>query len=39
MVELPESGAESKLRGNLEGEPHAPCPVCQAGLVAFYRVD
>jgi rubrerythrin len=29
-----------KICGNtLEGEPHGPCPVCQAGPVAFFKVD
>jgi rubrerythrin len=29
-----------KVCGNtLEGEPHGPCPVCQAGPVAFFKVD
>jgi rubrerythrin len=29
-----------KVCGNtLEGQPHGPCPVCQAGPVAFFRVD
>lgn len=28
-----------KVCGNtLEGEPHGPCPVCQAGAVAFFKV-
>jgi rubrerythrin len=28
-----------KVCGNtLEGEPHGPCPVCQAGPVAFFKV-
>ena len=29
-----------KVCGNtLEGEPHGPCSVCQAGPVAFFKVD
>jgi rubrerythrin len=29
-----------KVCGNtIEGEPHGPCPVCQAGPVAFFKVD
>lgn len=29
-----------KVCGNtLEGEPHGPCPVCQAGPAAFFKVD
>lgn len=29
-----------KVCGNtLEGEPHGPCPICQAGPVAFFKVD
>lgn len=29
-----------KVCGNtVEGEPHGPCPVCQAGAVAFFKVD
>jgi rubrerythrin len=29
-----------KVCGNtVEGEPHGPCPVCQAGPVAFFKVD
>lgn len=29
-----------KVCGNTtEGEPHGPCPVCQAGPVAFFKVD
>lgn len=29
-----------KVCGNtLEGQPHGPCPVCQAGPVAFFKVD
>lgn len=29
-----------KVCGNtLEGEPHGPCPVCQAGPVAFFKVS
>ena len=29
-----------KICGNtLEGEPHGPCPVCQAGPAAFFKVD
>ena len=28
-----------KVCGNtLEGEPHGPCPICQAGPVAFFKV-
>jgi len=28
-----------KVCGNtLEGEPHGPCPVCQAGPVAFFKI-
>jgi len=29
-----------RVCGNtIEGEPHGPCPVCQAGPVAFFKVD
>ena len=29
-----------RVCGNtLEGEPHGPCPICQAGPVAFFKVD
>jgi rubrerythrin len=29
-----------RVCGNtVEGEPHGPCPVCQAGPVAFFKVD
>jgi rubrerythrin len=29
-----------KVCGNtIEGEPHGPCPVCQAGQVAFFKVN
>jgi len=29
-----------KVCGNtLEGEPHGPCPICQAGPVAFFKVN
>jgi len=29
-----------RVCGNtIEGEPHGPCPVCQAGQVAFFKVD
>jgi rubrerythrin len=29
-----------KVCGNtVEGEPHGPCSVCQAGPVAFFKVD
>lgn len=29
-----------KVCGNtIEGEPHGPCPVCQAGPMAFFKVD
>lgn len=29
-----------KVCGNtLEGEPHGPCPVCQAAVTAFFKVD
>jgi rubrerythrin len=29
-----------KVCGNtLEGEPHGPCPVCQAAATAFFKVD
>ena len=29
-----------KVCGNtIEGEPHGPCPVCQAGPVAFFKID